>query len=72
MKGTVPLDPAGSFRRGRVLGQELLAESRGQHAQDLHRVIRIMLLRRLGAHDGQAIPGPCHLAGPRSHAPRLC
>src|SRR5580704_10681143 len=51
MKCLVTFRPPGSFRRGRIIVEKLLTEPLGQHAQDLYRVIRIMLLYRLSAHD---------------------
>jgi hypothetical protein len=51
MKCPVALRPPGGFRRDRILVEKLLTEPLGQHAQDLYRVIRIMLLHGLSAHD---------------------
>jgi hypothetical protein len=51
MKCPVALRPSGSFGRGRILVEKLLTEPLGQHVQDFYGIIRIMLLRRLSAHD---------------------
>lgn len=51
MKCPIALRPPGRFRRERILAEKLLTELLGQHAQDLYRVIRIMLPHRLSAHD---------------------
>ncbi len=50
MKCPVALRPPGGFRRGRLLVEKLLTEPLVQRAQDLYRVIRILLLHRLSAH----------------------
>jgi len=51
MKCPVALRPPGSFRRERILVEKLLTELLRQHTQGLYRVIRIMLMHRLSAHD---------------------
>jgi hypothetical protein len=50
MQSVVALDPMGAFDRGPVLGKKLLVELLRQHPQDLHRVVRGVLLHRLSAH----------------------
>jgi hypothetical protein len=51
MKCPVTLGSQGSFRCVCVFAEKLLMEPLRQHPQDLYRVIRIVLMHRLSAHD---------------------
>jgi len=56
MEGAVALRVTGILGRSRVLGTELNMELRRQIAKDLNRVIRIVILERVSAHDSRLSP----------------